>query len=152
MIRRPPRSTLFPYTTLFRSGIYKGTETAILDGKELKPSEKRLICYDYNGIPLVETRTKSLVRSINDGTIMHNGWTIGFDEAAMTGNYYIESVAHKVTYTLSQTADGTPMIHYEKIVYYQTSQTDPDSYLQFKEGDIQFIYTMDAVKISDAIE
>ena len=24
MIRRPPRSTLFPYTTLFRSRIYKG--------------------------------------------------------------------------------------------------------------------------------
>src|SRR5258706_12012804 len=24
MIRRPPRSTLFPYTTLFRSGIKKG--------------------------------------------------------------------------------------------------------------------------------
>src|SRR2546421_9014932 len=25
MIRRPPRSTLFPYTTLFRSYIYDGT-------------------------------------------------------------------------------------------------------------------------------
>src|SRR2546430_4413680 len=24
MIRRPPRSTLFPYTTLFRSGIHRG--------------------------------------------------------------------------------------------------------------------------------
>src|SRR2546426_2291250 len=24
MIRRPPRSTLFPYTTLFRSGLYHG--------------------------------------------------------------------------------------------------------------------------------
>src|SRR5256885_7751484 len=26
MIRRPPRSTLFPYTTLFRSGRYQGVE------------------------------------------------------------------------------------------------------------------------------
>src|SRR3712207_8241286 len=26
MIRRPPRSTLFPYTTLFRSGFEYGTE------------------------------------------------------------------------------------------------------------------------------
>src|SRR2546426_3539480 len=26
MIRRPPRSTLFPYTTLFRSGQHAGTE------------------------------------------------------------------------------------------------------------------------------
>ena len=27
MIRRPPRSTLFPYTTLFRSIIFEGSET-----------------------------------------------------------------------------------------------------------------------------
>src|SRR3712207_8629735 len=26
MIRRPPRSTLFPYTTLFRSAAFKGSE------------------------------------------------------------------------------------------------------------------------------
>src|SRR2546430_5864055 len=31
MIRRPPRSTLFPYTTLFRSGFY-GTPIALDDG------------------------------------------------------------------------------------------------------------------------
>src|SRR5256885_11646374 len=28
MIRRPPRSTLFPYTTLFRSAAYRRTGTA----------------------------------------------------------------------------------------------------------------------------
>src|SRR3712207_7431133 len=28
MIRRPPRSTLFPYTTLFRSGKFKSREDA----------------------------------------------------------------------------------------------------------------------------
>src|SRR5947209_16231316 len=27
MIRRPPRSTLFPYTTLFRSGRYQGADS-----------------------------------------------------------------------------------------------------------------------------
>src|SRR3712207_8596738 len=31
MIRRPPRSTLFPYTTLFRSGIRGGTFPALLN-------------------------------------------------------------------------------------------------------------------------
>src|SRR3712207_7477816 len=31
MIRRPPRSTLFPYTTLFRSGRSKAECDAILD-------------------------------------------------------------------------------------------------------------------------
>src|SRR5438034_8324760 len=30
MIRRPPRSTLFPYTTLFRSHIERGGQPAVL--------------------------------------------------------------------------------------------------------------------------
>src|SRR2546422_5329965 len=34
MIRRPPRSTLFPYTTLFRSLLY-GKELSSLDAVEL---------------------------------------------------------------------------------------------------------------------
>src|SRR2546428_7953712 len=32
MIRRPPRSTLFPYTTLFRSGPAAGVAVALDDG------------------------------------------------------------------------------------------------------------------------
>src|SRR2546426_2584706 len=31
MIRRPPRSTLFPYTTLFRSGVERGILSAPAD-------------------------------------------------------------------------------------------------------------------------
>src|SRR5687768_18032239 len=31
MIRRPPRSTLFPYTTLFRSPLFNGEPLVILD-------------------------------------------------------------------------------------------------------------------------
>src|SRR3712207_8063003 len=31
MIRRPPRSTLFPYTTLFRSGGVDGVQAAVVD-------------------------------------------------------------------------------------------------------------------------
>src|SRR3712207_8911167 len=31
MIRRPPRSTLFPYTTLFRSGRYEHVAAALVD-------------------------------------------------------------------------------------------------------------------------
>src|SRR3712207_9155023 len=32
MIRRPPRSTLFPYTTLFRSGLQTAADAASLSG------------------------------------------------------------------------------------------------------------------------
>src|SRR2546430_8874579 len=34
MIRRPPRSTLFPYTTLFRSAFDKTLDAEILDDQE----------------------------------------------------------------------------------------------------------------------
>src|SRR3712207_8901900 len=45
MIRRPPRSTLFPYTTLFRSGPIVGAARLIDISDETKPrqvSEMRL--------------------------------------------------------------------------------------------------------------
>src|SRR3989442_2509391 len=31
MIRRPPRSTLFPYTTLFRSAVAEGLDASVFD-------------------------------------------------------------------------------------------------------------------------
>src|SRR3712207_6916347 len=36
MIRRPPRSTLFPYTTLFRSERRQRPEPKLVDSKELR--------------------------------------------------------------------------------------------------------------------
>src|SRR3712207_1326660 len=53
MIRRPPRSTLFPYTTLFRSGRLLVTE---------RPGRMRLVGRDGRvseplaGVPAVEAR------------------------------------------------------------------------------------------------
>src|SRR5438270_10591357 len=35
MLRRPPRSTLFPYTTLFRSRLHQQRVTAAADGPRL---------------------------------------------------------------------------------------------------------------------
>src|SRR3712207_7345933 len=37
MIRRPPRSTLFPYTTLFRSAVVVYLRPALLGGDALTP-------------------------------------------------------------------------------------------------------------------
>src|SRR5256885_8852166 len=45
MIRRPPRSTLFPYTTLFRSGFF--TDTSVCIG--CKACE--VACKEWNAIP-----------------------------------------------------------------------------------------------------
>src|SRR3712207_6908740 len=48
MIRRPPRSTLFPYTTLFRSRVFDSEEAclaAILDGS-IRPGDVLVIRYE----------------------------------------------------------------------------------------------------------
>src|SRR5260221_10801917 len=45
MIRRPPRSTLFPYTTLFRSRkAVRQTEPAVHDGLARRPNLPHSIC------------------------------------------------------------------------------------------------------------
>src|SRR2546422_7359982 len=53
MIRRPPRSTLFPYTTLFRSqGIGAITATAFATVSDHIPRERRSTAMAVLGIPI----------------------------------------------------------------------------------------------------
>src|SRR3712207_8809048 len=47
MIRRPPRSTLFPYTTLFRS-----TKVVMRGDKSVNPEGNNNALYVLDGIPL----------------------------------------------------------------------------------------------------
>src|SRR3712207_8920944 len=60
MIRRPPRSTLFPYTTLFRSepdlGLVVRLGAAILAAADLAGDEEEVAGADRGGVavPLVE--------------------------------------------------------------------------------------------------
>src|SRR5690349_24233710 len=42
MLRRPPRSTLFPYTTLFRSGVVQGERTQFVNNIDLAPTFEEL--------------------------------------------------------------------------------------------------------------
>src|SRR2546430_15394186 len=54
MIRRPPRSTLFPYTTLFRSGelaaLVRGSGAHV--GIAVDPDVDRLAIVDESGTPI----------------------------------------------------------------------------------------------------
>src|SRR5260221_8694753 len=45
MIRRPPRSTLFPYTTLFRSGAHEGVAASRPESQQRKRDRHRLRCW-----------------------------------------------------------------------------------------------------------
>src|SRR2546430_11522723 len=64
MIRRPPRSTLFPYTTLFRSRSDSGTSAVSSRVVELKPRLGSLRC---SGIcpPRSEEHTSELQSQSN---------------------------------------------------------------------------------------
>src|SRR2546426_2636788 len=46
MIRRPPRSTLFPYTTLFRSGVRTWQEIAAEASHEKDPEKLKMLAQE----------------------------------------------------------------------------------------------------------
>src|SRR3712207_8844941 len=66
MIRRPPRSTLFPYTTLFRSGVGAPLGAAVFDGVGAvrRAADERLRAFgrprrDVRGLDRKSTRLNS---------------------------------------------------------------------------------------------
>src|SRR5438876_6211750 len=59
MIRRPPRSTLFPYTTLFRSFVIRGLRNGLkLGGGALEDSLMAGLTDTYCGLPMALTAEK----------------------------------------------------------------------------------------------
>src|SRR3712207_9115797 len=60
MIRRPPRSTLFPYTTLFRSALHEGLTAATTragDVRRAKAAEEALEAGDVQR-PLIRAKAR----------------------------------------------------------------------------------------------
>src|SRR3712207_7796759 len=57
MIRRPPRSTLFPYTTLFRSVIDSDLDP-VAPGAPLAEVTQRLATYNLVAMPVVDDKDR----------------------------------------------------------------------------------------------
>src|SRR5256885_15063932 len=70
MIRRPPRSTLFPYTTLFRSGIHSGDSACSLPPYSL----------DQETIAEIERQTVALARALEVVGLMNVQFAVKGDE------------------------------------------------------------------------
>src|SRR3712207_9375246 len=71
MIRRPPRSTLFPYTTLFRSRYAAARIYYALDFKAMNEAAQILFDYtDFTSFSKLHTDVKT-----NNCRIMHAAWT-----------------------------------------------------------------------------
>src|SRR3712207_8865342 len=66
MIRRPPRSTLFPYTTLFRSTVFgEGHQTSLIMFIGEQPGDKE----DLSGRPFVGPAGALLDKSLEEAGI-----------------------------------------------------------------------------------
>src|SRR5947208_3101067 len=89
MIRLPPRSTLFPYTTLFRSGVVPSTSVhhyrfagsnvpLVCDGVDVQPGD--IISADNDGVVVVPRARGEEVLALAQ--------TLDFQEHSMYG--YIE--------------------------------------------------------------
>src|SRR3712207_7139608 len=64
MIRRPPRSPLFPYTTLFRSG--RGRLAALPDVSPLSDTLPGFESYEWNGVFLRSGTPQPIVATLNE--------------------------------------------------------------------------------------
>src|SRR2546430_2738398 len=74
MIRRPPRSTLFPYTTLFRSKIYSGKDRTFLFGDYEGTRIRRAQTFN-TAVPSAAMRTgdfSELRTALNDPATIRN--------------------------------------------------------------------------------
>src|SRR2546429_3573425 len=59
MIRRPPRSTLFPYTTLFRSAIFRGASKTPAATSPPRESQSAAVSATRQSIPCRDTAEAS---------------------------------------------------------------------------------------------
>src|SRR5438270_8738623 len=65
MIRRPPRSTLFPYTTLFRSVVYSATTARPHPGTTARRGQRVLPGHSARRAPRSEEHTSELQSQSN---------------------------------------------------------------------------------------
>src|SRR5256886_7707585 len=66
MIRRPPRSTLFPYTTLFRSVLFRSASHS--DLLEVELAKRKVPFVKYGGLRFLEAaHAKDLLAAVRPG-------------------------------------------------------------------------------------
>src|SRR3712207_7791913 len=72
MIRRPPRSTLFPYTTLFRSlGSHTRLRVSEADTAMLPPHSSRLVSPAANGVQVAPPRSEEHTSELQHANISY---------------------------------------------------------------------------------
>src|SRR3712207_9425995 len=83
MIRRPPRSTLFPYTTLFRSlGTTRGTVSNPSGNFELKTANNAKLRISFLGYKTVEMKASAnmQVQMVPDNALLDEVVVVGYGQ------------------------------------------------------------------------
>src|SRR2546430_351930 len=93
MIRRPPRSTLFPYTTLFRSPIGDSQSVVLADGTFMLADKmsRQAALLDLKTLTWTETGT-STKTDLND----EEGWTLLPNGKVLTVDCYTDAFFHLI--------------------------------------------------------
>src|SRR2546430_14824471 len=85
MIRRPPRSTLFPYTTLFRSGMIEGASAYA----PVKPAKGQMIALRAENLEIERVLWSEKIYLVprNNGRILAGATVehVGFDKRVTAG-------------------------------------------------------------------
>src|SRR2546422_10245898 len=63
MIRRPPRSTLFPYTTLFRSRLGRSSGGYVITKKSNRTDGRGVVLFGYEKFSLLPDRKSTRLNS-----------------------------------------------------------------------------------------
>src|SRR2546426_3063869 len=85
MIRRPPRSTLFPYTTLFRSASQRahGAKDVVRVGPDLKIARDRKPAHDAIAIQHDRRRARNVL-AVRSGARVHEAIAPGHREVTVS--------------------------------------------------------------------
>src|SRR3712207_1011067 len=102
MIRRPPRSTLFPYTTLFRSEKVTGNGKKSIASDDDIPLEKWLVCY----------RNPASKRHPGGSVFIRQFYAAGFYEAYDTVLTYAENMNMEVMW-FREKRSCEPFLNYD---------------------------------------
>src|SRR5690606_8857712 len=134
MIRRPPRSTLFPYTTLFRSNVHNGygailsDQGASIDAFRLVHElldynlKKGLQVFDKTELLQVKYGTKSNEVQLNTGATIKTKkiiYCVGYESASMIKENFVDLIS---TYAIVSEVNKDLAKKYKDLLIWNTDE------------------------------
>src|SRR5688572_33181787 len=104
MIRRPPRSTLFPYTTLFRSELTQDASTRALELQASAEEVARSMDYLFQSVEKTSASTTEMHATMNE-TSQRTGVLAGIGDEVLSFVSQLDSMVDELRATSEATAE-----------------------------------------------